>query len=298
MTHHPGELGGNISPQAFGVILRETRLSLGRTLEDVEQQTRILVRHLTALEAGEFDRLPSGIYARGFVHNYAAYLRLNPQEMVRLFTEARGETETFYRPQPVARPVSTAGPISPNFVVIVFVVGMLAVVTAWGYTLLVQPAPPRPLAAEPTVANATPTAIINRTVAPTRPNPAAGVTITGSSSAVANAATAPVAASPSATPATSVTVVLKATGDAYYTVSVDGQQFRMGLLKAGDTLDVPTGKSVKVQCGKPSNVTYTVNGQDRGVLPNEAFRNAGGYEITPGNANMPAATPTAMVRRN
>jgi cytoskeletal protein RodZ len=250
-------------------------MSLGRSLEDAERQTRILVRHLAALEAGEFEQLPPGIYARGFVHNYAAYLRLNPQEMLRLFNESRGENETYYRLQPVAQPMSTAGPISPNFVVIVFVVGMLAVVTAWGYTLLVQPPPPRPVSTEPTAANATPTSIIGRTVAaPTITTSSGGLTVGGS------AMVATPAAPPSATPVTQFKVTLKATEKVYFKVKVDGQVIKEGFLQRGETLDIPAGKSVKIFCGSPGAITHTVNGVDRGPLPPEAYRNMpDGYEV-------------------
>ncbi len=252
-------------------------MALGRTLEDAERQTRILVRHLAALEAGEFGTLPPGIYARGFVHNYATYLRLNPQEMLHLFNESRGEIETYYRPQAVAQPMSTAGPISPNFVVIVFVVGMLAVVTAWGYTLLVQPPPPRPVTTEPTAANATPTSIAGRTVAP--PTTTTGGLTVGGANAVMIATPAAVP-SPVATPVTQFKVTLKATEYVYLKVRVDGQVLKDGFLMRGETLDVPAGKSVKIYSGKPGAITHTVNGAERGPLPAEAFRNAPeGYEV-------------------
>ena len=297
MTQNPGEWGGPIHPQAFGAILRDTRLALGRSLEDVERQTRILVRHLTALEAGEFDRLPAGIYARGFVHNYSVYLWLNPQEMVRLFIESRGEVDTYYRPQPVARPVSTAGPIAPNFVVIVFVVGMLAVVTAWGYTLLVQPPKTSSLIVEATQANATPTTIIGRTITPVQTG-STGIPIgnvgTGTT-AGAGTALSSTAIAASTTPApTSVTVTLTASSLSYVDVIIDGQPFKTNYpMKAGETLSPPAGKSIRIKSAKPSVVTYTVDGKEMGPLPNEAYvvKYPMGIEITPGAANAPAASP-------
>src|SRR5439155_10772470 len=159
VMQNPWQHGGPIHPTTFGAILRDARLGLGRSLQDAERQTRILARHLAALENGEFQLLPAGIYARGFVFNYANWLQLNPQEMVRLFNEARGEPEVAYKPQAVGgKPVNTSGPFSPNFVVIVFVIGILSVVAAWGYSLIVQTPPRKPIIHVPTVA-ATPTAI-------------------------------------------------------------------------------------------------------------------------------------------
>ncbi len=278
MAQNPWESGGQIQPELFGAILRDTRLGLGRSLQDGEKQTRILARHLAALESGEFSRLPPGIYARGFVHNYAMWLQLNPQEMVRLFNEARGETEV-YRPQPVARPVSTAGPFSPNFVVIIFVVGMLAVVTAWGYTLLVQTPPKPPIAfIDATTIPPTPTTI-SRTVsaaANSTPNPSA-IKVQGASDSATPAST-PAA---SATPQAGITVVLTASADAYIEVFVDGSTTALPqkFVKSGAPLTIEAKQSVRIFCGAPSNVTYSVNGQSKGALPAESFK--GTFTVKP-----------------
>lgn len=286
MTQNPWELGGPTHPQALGAILRDTRLALGRSLEDAERQTRILVRHLAALEAGEFGQLPPGIYARGFMHNYAAYLRLNPQEMVRLFVEARGEVETYYRPLPVARPMSTAGPIAPNFVVIVFVVGMLAAITAWGYALLVQPPKTGTISVEATQLAPTPTVIIGRTITPSQV--ATGGIAIGSASAPTATATPVVPAS--------VTVILKATASAYMnSITVDGQAFKTNYtMKPGETLELPPGKVIVIKSAAPGSVKYSVDGVDKGKLPDEAYYlNSAGLTIKAGGNVAGTGTPGA-----
>lgn len=287
MTQNPWELGGPTHPQALGAILRDTRLALGRSLEDAERQTRILVRHLAALEAGEFDQLPPGIYARGFMHNYAAYLRLNPQEMVRLFVEARGEVETYYRPLPVARPMSTAGPIAPNFVVIVFVVGMLAVVTAWGYTLLVKPPKTSAIIVEATQLAPTPTVIIGRTITPSQVA-TGGIAIGSASVPTATATPAP---------PTNINVTLKATAAAYMqSITVDGQAFKTDYsMKPGETLELPPGKAIVIKSAAPGAVKYSVDGMDKGTLPNEAYyvKSPAGFTIKAGGSVTGTGTPGA-----
>jgi cytoskeletal protein RodZ len=296
----PWEHGGPIQPTTFGAILRDARLGLGRSLQDAERQTRILARHLSALESGDFHLLPTGIYARGFVYNYANWLQLNPQEMVRLFNEARGEPEVVYRPQPVGRPVNTSGPFSPNFVVIVFVIGILSVVAAWGYSLLVQTPPKKPIIDVPTVA-ATPTAITGASalISTTAITPTAGTgtstiripatsgTATGTnvaspsgtvlSTQSASSPTTGTAATPSATPATSLKVILTSSVKAWVEIYADGDKNAktIGYINPGEAREIDARQTVTIYCGKPDNVTYSVNGADKGTLPKEALQTQG-----------------------
>ncbi len=277
----PWQHGGPIQPAVFGAILRDTRLTLGRSLQDAERQTRILARHLAALENGDFHLLPTGIYARGFVYNYANWLQLNPQEMVRLFNEARGESEAAYRPQPVARPVNTQGPFSPNFVVIGFITVIMAVVAAWAYTLIVQTPPKKPIIDVPTVA-ATPTAIVGASSVATvsiAPSSTAGTIIIPSttSGTSTGTTTTAVGATATATAASGLKVTLSATGQSWVAVYIDGSdipQFAQ-VMNAGDTHDFDAKQSVKFIIGKPGSVSYSVNGQDKGTFPPDAYKSTG-----------------------
>jgi hypothetical protein len=281
----------------FGAILRDARLSQGRSLQDAERQTRILARHLAALENGDFQLLPPGIYARGFVYNYANWLHLNPQEMVRLFNEARGEPDTAYRPQPVARPVNTAGPFSPNFVVIVFATIILSVAAAWGYSLLVHSPPPH-VALDATTLPATPTLIAGATTAGTPsvlpptsagtiriPTGASGSSTTGTGGATTGTVTA--TASASATPVSGLKVTLRATGKSWVEVYIDGNPNAkfIGAMNAGDTQDFEATQNIRFKIGAPDFVSYSVNGQEKGTFPKDALT-AVGFTIT-------ASTPSA-----
>lgn len=281
----PWQHGGPIHPTTFGAILRDARLGLGRSLQDAERQTRILARHLAALENSEFDLLPSGIYARGFVYNYANWLQLNPQEMVRLFNEARGEPDIAYKPQPVGRGVNTSGPFSPNFVVVIFATLILSVVAAWGYSLIVQSPPKRPIIDVPTVA-ATPTAITRpaalstASVAPTAGAGTIRIPSTTVAATVATDTTAPPTATgttpaATATPApTSLKVTIKANGKSWVEAYIDGDttaKFK-GFINAGETQDIEAKQTITLVVGAPDYVTYTVNGVDKGTVPKDALK--------------------------
>lgn len=66
----------------LGHILREAREARGLTLAEVESDTRINSRFLTALEEGEYQLLPTPVHVRGFLRNYSRYLGLDPQPLL------------------------------------------------------------------------------------------------------------------------------------------------------------------------------------------------------------------------
>ncbi|MGI8690864.1 MAG: RodZ domain-containing protein, partial [Thermomicrobiales bacterium] len=247
----------------------------------------------SALESGDFHLLPSGIYARGFVYNYANWLQLNPQEMVRLFNEARGEPEAVYRPQPIGRQVNTSGPFSPNFVVIIFATLVLSFVAAWGYSLLVKTPPKKPIIDVPTVA-ATPTALAGTSAligtAAITPNAGTGtITLrlqtpsgTAPGTTVATAGTVVPAAGTanptvSATAATSLKVSITSSTKAWVEIYTDSDKIAktVGYINPGETLPIEAKQTVTIYCGKPDNVTYSVNGVDKGALPKDALQTQG-----------------------
>ncbi|TDG27158.1 helix-turn-helix domain-containing protein, partial [Paracraurococcus ruber] len=82
----------NAEPARLGAELRDARVSLGLTIEDVAQALRIRRVYLSALEDGRIRDLPAPAYAVGFVRTYARALGLDADEMVRRFREASGPT--------------------------------------------------------------------------------------------------------------------------------------------------------------------------------------------------------------
>ena len=55
----------------LGERLRQQRLAMGVSLLHISEKTRIGLRYLEALEAGDFKQLPGAIFARSFVRQYA-----------------------------------------------------------------------------------------------------------------------------------------------------------------------------------------------------------------------------------
>lgn len=69
----------------IGSRLREARQNRGLSLEQVEDATRIRRIFLEALEEEKFDQLPADVYARGFLRNYARFLGLDPDPLLKAY---------------------------------------------------------------------------------------------------------------------------------------------------------------------------------------------------------------------
>src|SRR4030081_3552012 len=66
---------------SIGERLRRQRLQNRISLETVSLETKIGVRLLEAIEAGQFEKLPGGVFRRSFVLQYARALGLDPEEI-------------------------------------------------------------------------------------------------------------------------------------------------------------------------------------------------------------------------
>lgn len=62
---------------AVGKKLRQAREEQELTLEQVAKDTHIRIHYLLAMEAGDFDNIPSRVQARGFLRSYAGYLKID-----------------------------------------------------------------------------------------------------------------------------------------------------------------------------------------------------------------------------
>ncbi len=71
----------------MGSTLKAEREKKGLTIKDIEQETSIRAAYLEALEEGRYDVLPSEVYVKGFIRNYAEFLQLDPAPLVQEYRE-------------------------------------------------------------------------------------------------------------------------------------------------------------------------------------------------------------------
>ena len=69
----------------IGEILRKEREKQRMTIQDIEDGTSIRAAYIEAIESGDYDKMPGRVYAKGFVKNYANFLNLNGEEIVKQF---------------------------------------------------------------------------------------------------------------------------------------------------------------------------------------------------------------------
>lgn len=69
----------------IGERLQKARVRAGLSLPEISTRTKIRTVLLEAIEREDFDRLPSGLLARGFLRAYAREVDLDPEEVVREF---------------------------------------------------------------------------------------------------------------------------------------------------------------------------------------------------------------------
>jgi transcriptional regulator with XRE-family HTH domain len=72
-----------MSPQeAFGPNLRRLRIQRGITLQQIAEETKVSASLWDGLERNNFDRWPTGIFARAYVREYARLIGAEPETTV------------------------------------------------------------------------------------------------------------------------------------------------------------------------------------------------------------------------
>jgi cytoskeleton protein RodZ len=143
----------------FGSSFKKKRESMGLTLEQIANETRIGTRFLDAIEREDFQVLPGGIFSRGFIRSYAERLGMETEQAVAEF-----DRRANYKEPPVLETlhVSAPPPRTANKSLYPIAAGalLLVIVVAVFYVATRQPAPsptvsqaetsvPAPVAATP-----------------------------------------------------------------------------------------------------------------------------------------------------
>ena len=118
--------------------LAAARERKGVDLTRAERDTKIRARYLSALERGDYRELPGAVYTKGFLRNYAIYLGLDPEDVLRQWRRERGDQAA---PEPAIVPLRPmAEPARPlTFSPSVIVAALMTFgVIAFGIYLSVQ----------------------------------------------------------------------------------------------------------------------------------------------------------------
>ena len=220
------------APRDAKTMLRTAREASGLTLAEVASSTRVPVRHLHALEAGDYAALPSPTYAVGFARAQARATGADEVEIARV---VRSELDRIGPRTSQYVPYETADPSrvpSRGVAVVAMGIALAVLVLAglyFGTNVFTQ---------NGTASDAAP---VVTAAAPTTPGPAAR---------------------PTPVVPTGGQVTLAATDEVWLRVyDADDKTLYLGTMKPGDRYDVPaTAKDPMINVGRPDKLTVTLNG--------------------------------------
>lgn len=114
----------------IGEYLKQRRCEKNITLEEVASQTGIREQYLTALESGDFEKIPGDVFIKGFIRNYGNFLEENGNDLVEAYTKGLATPEALHEPlkaapsdvkeqpevlqEPASSPASTADATPEN----------------------------------------------------------------------------------------------------------------------------------------------------------------------------------------
>src|SRR5437899_56708 len=78
---------------SFGEKMQREREMRSISLDEIAESTKISARMLRALEEEEFNKLPGGIFNKGFVRAYSRYLGLDEEQAVTDYLAAESESK-------------------------------------------------------------------------------------------------------------------------------------------------------------------------------------------------------------
>jgi cytoskeleton protein RodZ len=155
-----------------GAALAQARQKLGLSVGDIAAKLRMSVAQIDAMERGEYGKLPTGTFLRGFVRSYAKLVALEPESVLKLLedTHADGRRPTIVVPtQNIKMSMPGEKYSSPHIRSLLILVLLLAITAGGAYWWLeVRPGHSERLGRVPVKAGSEPVAF-----APTAAPPAA-----------------------------------------------------------------------------------------------------------------------------
>lgn len=85
-----GFIKKSVGTLTLGEKLQKLRSERRISLHEVSKATQIQLKYLEYLEDGKYDKLPVDVYAKGFLRNYADFLGINENILIKLYEKEKG----------------------------------------------------------------------------------------------------------------------------------------------------------------------------------------------------------------
>jgi cytoskeleton protein RodZ len=218
--------------------MRRAREAAGLSLEDVSARTRVTLRHLKALEAGDYQELPGTTYCAGFARAYARAVGIDETALV-----AKIRSEIDELGQDDSGPYAIEEPVDPSSVPprkLVLAATIVAVLLAGGYAIWRTQYTAAPTDEQVAVETRTETRIADPRGAP----PASG-------------------AAPAPAPVPTGPVVMTAVNEVWLRIyEPSGKRLFEGTLAKDKSVTVPSdAENPMILTGRPDALAVTVGGQ-------------------------------------
>jgi len=266
---------------AISETLRQARLRSGVDLDRLAAKTKINPRYLQAIETGDFDKLPSGIFARMFIKQYADAVGLDGASFAEEFQRSSEfghssapdigaivETQTNFHPSvPSFASSGDSGRsdrVTSMLSSLIWVVAAILVCAAAYYLLAHLPSRAvvavAPSSNKPSLDNqAPPDSKPPVAQPPQAPAPQTANDIPATPPATP--ATPQVTPPAPAAPASPIQLTLTATESVWVTAKADGQTVFSELLPAGASRTVAATQGARITLGNAAGVDITFNGK-------------------------------------
>ena len=231
---------------SFGSSLRRERELRGVTLQEISASTKIGVSMLQAIEEDRLDKLPQGLFVRGFIREYARFLALDEQKILTELSFHASQTPAVEAPSRSEEEHR----MSSRFASRLVNGGLMASVFAAVAALIVVPGMARRNAAAPPLppveTTATPVAL-------------PGASVTQAVSAVTPAAA--VESAPASPPPQPLQLTLTATEDCWIGLDVGGDRVENRVLRKGESFSISARQNASLAVGNAGGLLVAI---DRG----------------------------------
>ncbi|MEM4260117.1 MAG: DUF4115 domain-containing protein [Candidatus Woesearchaeota archaeon] len=137
-----------VRPQeTLGQKLKKIREDQKISYDEVEKRTKIRKKYIKAIENNKFSELPPGVYAKGFVKNYAKLLNLSEDKVLELFEKERGIEHNLKEAKKFNKNTKLKSPkfiITPKTLIILgVIISSIAVAFYIVYEIFILTSPPK-----------------------------------------------------------------------------------------------------------------------------------------------------------
>lgn len=94
--------------------IKKARLEKNLSIKEISQKLKIDVKYLEALEKGEIEKIPSGVYSKNFLKEYCIFLGINYRKVLDVYEKELLAKQKKDQKEIFSRQITTAG----NFLIV------------------------------------------------------------------------------------------------------------------------------------------------------------------------------------